>query len=226
MASPARIVDGLMADCGKSSPEIRARIERKVGEIALEMLSQNEGRFYALAKNQEISIRAGTTREYLLDTDFFCTKPEFDIYDEDGDFLRVGYILSKAEIRDRRRADAPLGSNICYIEYQKDGVSGRGWYLILATNPTENMTYDFEFYREPTEKDVSAIKDIGMLKSGVRAGLPDLFEETAEVDAHKYLSRLEGFHEKISRTIPTVIMTPNVRNAAKNRHDHKIGRGL
>jgi hypothetical protein len=224
MANRTTYVEQLCAEAGKSDPATKAEIDRKVGEIALEMLVQSEGRFAELARTQSISVTTVLTK-YLLESDFFAAAQEHEILDSDGEFAGVCHIVAKGEILRRKNYDDEYDHQLAHIEFLQDGTGGRGWYLILALEPTAAYTYEFQYYREPTEDDVSVIKEESLLKAGVRAGLPTLFPNTAPVDAQKYYSKLGGFREDQTRYRGQIMVMPNLRTQNLNKLQHRIGRG-
>jgi len=217
------MVDRLISDSGKTGPEIQAKIERKVGEVALEMLQQSGGRFRTLSRTQEISINT-TDLQYKLNSDFFTARTSCAEYDSSGNFVRLIYIVGKTEVLHTIENNAPAAANMCYIEFNHDGSDGRGNYLVLADEASTSCTYKFEYYREPTENDIDAIEEWSLLMRGVRASLPEFFT-TAEVDAHIYLRKLGHYQEDIGRVLTDVRMVPDQRTSKRNRLSHKIGRG-
>lgn len=223
MASRAFIVDGLLRETGKTSPAVRADIDRKVGEITLELLSQNDGRFKGLEKTQVISVVADT-QQYKLNADFFTAKKSFHEVDSDGNFVAKLSIVSKSELFNRKTEDAYAGIKLGYIEFLTSGPSGRGYYMHLGADPTDTATYHFDYYREPTTADTDIIRKIVILQHGVRASLPQYFEN-AEYEAGIYVRRLQGFKESPDINVTDAMITPNPRIAKHNQRMHKIGQG-
>ncbi len=223
MASRAFIVDGLMREAGKTSPKVRGLIDLKVGEITLELLSQNSGRFRGLEKTQAISVVANT-QQYLLNADFFTAKKSFHQVDGDGNFMARLSIVSKTELFDRKSAKAYSGIALAYIEFLEYGPNGRGFYLHLGTDPTGTATYHLDYYREPTTADTDLIRKVTILQHGVRASLPQYFVN-AEYEAAIYIRRLQGFKESPDTHITDAVVTPNPRIAKHNQRMHDIGQG-
>lgn len=224
MASKSRVVDTLLLDAGKTDPGTRGRIERKVGEITLELLTQNEGRFSGLSRSDQISILTTSTK-YKMQPDFFAIAPTGAELDSDGEYVDTIIIVSKAEILGRKRDGAAYNARLCWIEKLQDGPNGRGWYLCLAADATADVTYEIDYFREPTENDVDEVADEALLKAGVRAGLPDLFPATYERDEYKYLKRLPDHRESTGRFVTRIVMVPSKIAAKKNKLQHTIGRG-
>lgn len=226
MPSKAQAVNKLLIDAGRSDPDTRQRIERAVGEITLEMLSESDGRFSELERTTEIAVDT-TTVDYKLPADFFASKDEHEIQDADGEFVGVFTIYPKDEILRRKRDGERLNARVCHIEFSESGYNGkgRGWYLRLGDESEAAYTYVLTYYREPTENDVSIIKDEAMLYAGVRGSLPRIFGEDAAVDLQKYLHKLPGYGEKASRFSGVIPRRPSYRRVKVNRLQHKIGKG-
>ena len=227
MPSKVRVVEKLLIDAGKSDAATRREIERAVGEITLEMLEEGDGRFSDLARPQTISVTT-TERYYKLNPDFFTTQDEHEVLDSDGEFSDTFTIYPKQEILRRKREGERLNCRVCHIEKLQanpEGSGGSGWYLVLSYEAAEAATYVLEYFREPTENDVAAIKNEAMLYSGVRGMRPDIFGERSAVDMHKYLAQLPGHSEKVGRYFGAIPHRPSYRAVAVNKLQHKSGRG-
>jgi len=225
MASVAYLADMLMQEAGKASPDVRLRIEEKIGEITLEILQESEGRFKRLAKTQNISVLA-TVKDYLLPSDYFTARREIIEIDSDGNFVRRVYVVSEMEVYTRIEADTNLSKSYCWIDFREDGAEGRGYYLHLAVEPTEAATYRFAYYRQPKEDDAEVIDSFTLIKRGVRGNLPDLFPKTAEVDIQIYLGRLGQSGENPGQHVTEIVVHPGRRRGRLNSLQHKIGSGL
>jgi len=223
MASKSHIVDSLLVECGKASAGVREEISRKVGEIALDMLQQNDGRFSALKKTETYTI-ATDTLKYKLPADFFAIAVESQEVDSDGAYKNIVEIVDKDDILTRKRQGAYYGYRLCYIELDTDNASGRGWYLVLSDYAPSSAIFEIDYFREPTEDDVDAIKETSLLKSGVRGALPHLFS-TAEVDSYKYMNRIDKYQESPTKTRTSLSYRPNIRTQRRNQLMHRIGRG-
>jgi len=225
MASVSYLADILMQECGKTAPDVRLRIEQKIGEVTLEILQESEGRFKKLDRKVNISIVAGTKR-YLLPSDYFTVKREFIEVNSDGDFLRRVYVVSEMEVYTRMEGESNLSVSYCWIEFDESGAGGRGYYLNLAVEPTEASIYRFSYYRQPTESDAEVIDSFTLIKRGVRGNLPDLFPKNAEVDLQIYVGRLGRSGEDPGQHTTETVVHPGRRAQRRNRFQHQIGRGL
>jgi hypothetical protein len=226
MASVAYLADVLMQEAGKSSPDVRLRIEEKIGEVTLEILQQSEGRFKKLARTQNISILVGV-KEYLLPADYFTAKREFIEIDSNSDFVRRVYVVSEMEVYTRIEAESNLSVSYCWIDFNETGygTTGRGYYLHLAVDPTETAIYRFAYYRQPTENDAEAIDSFTLIKRGVRGNLPDLFPKTAQVDISIYANSLGRSGEDPSQHTTETVVHPGRRRGRLNALLHRIGSG-
>jgi hypothetical protein len=145
--------------------------------------------------------------------------------DSDGEFDGILTVVPKGEILRRKLDDDRLNARWTHIEKKQAGRDGKGWYLCLSDDPTETATVNFVYYRSPTENDIAEIKKESMLMAGVRASLPDLFEDTAEADMKKYANQLGGYAEDQSRYMGKISRRPSHMVRKKNRLLHQIGRG-
>lgn len=223
MATTSQIVDELMTEANKTTTAVRKQIEQAVGDIVLELLQQNDGRFRGLEKTQSITVTSGV-KQYKLNSDFNTAKRTFHEVNSDGDFVAKCECLSKAEIFSRKAEGGHLTYRFGYIEFEASHSSGRGYYLTLAEEPTGTAYFEFEYYREPTREDADIIRKPSIVKHGVRGRMPRLFD-TAEADLGIYLRRIQGFKESPERFVTALIVTPPPRVAKRNRFFHDIGRG-
>ena len=223
MASKSFILDALLDECGKDSPQTREQLSQKIGEITLELLSQNNGRFFGLKKVSTLSITTGAT-QYLLPADFHTVSSDSAEVDSTGAYVQDVHVLPKSDIRERVREEYHYDCHYAYVEKLEDGPSGRGYYLTIAVAPTTTKTFEIEYYRRPTENDTDVITDYALIKRGVRAQFPALFE-TAEVDRHIYLNRLPNFAESTRRMVTDEYVLPPRRVQRRNRNMHNYGAG-
>lgn len=224
MASRALITDSLVAESGKVAPNVRKRIEEKVGEITVELLQQSEGRFKGLLREQAFTTVIDVV-EYILNSDFNTAQGTYHEVDSNGVFKRQLTIVSKSEMFHRRTEKAYASVRLSYIDFLEAGVSGRGYYLVLGDKPTEAAFFRIPYFREATENDTDVIRKVAIVKRGVRGSLPSLFPNEAQIDAEIYLRHLQGFREKREKFNTTTIMTPSSRTGNFNRRMHKYGQG-
>lgn len=206
MASRAKTVNDLMVDFGKTSPDARAKIDKKVGEITVDLLSQNEGRFKALEKTVSISILT-STREYRLPADFNTAKRTFFEVDDDGNFIAECSVLTKSEIHRRYNDGRYAGYRLCFIKHITDNTAGPGLYLVLAADAPGAKTWEFDYYREPAETDAEVIRNTKILKQGVKADLIE-FNLRAADDMVIYLRMREGFKEDVEKYLTKTRVIP------------------
>lgn len=226
MASTSQIVNDLMDEIGKDSPDIAHALELTVGEVVVELLGQNEGRFSSLSKTETLSILTTQTR-YILPADFNTAKVTSTEVDTDGTLKGIIYIMPKAEIQERLVRGGAAHARFCYVEFSEDGYNGdgRGYYLTLAKEVTENTTYEFEYYRKPVTTDVDLIRNPGSIKRGVRANSPKYFPENNDVNMAIYENVKKGFSDKPQRYATSILVTPSPQTSRRNVRMHRIGRG-
>lgn len=225
MASKAHLVGLLLKESGKDSPTVQKEIEQKVGEITVELLQQNDGRFKGLLREQTITVAVGTSA-YLLNPDFHTAMKTAHEVNSAGKVVRKLTVISRAEYISRLDEGAYAGELMAYIDFLEDGPQERGYYLIFGDTPTATAIYKFPYYREPTENDADVIRKFNIVKRGVRGSLPHLFPTTALLDAEIYLRHLEGFKERAEKFRTTAgIIVPAPRVGAFNRRMNDIGQG-
>jgi hypothetical protein len=228
MASNAQITASLMEELGKTAPALRRKISSRVGDVTLELLQQNEGRFSSLVRTQTISVTAGT-KEYRIRSDYNTARKTMYEVDVNNDYVARVRIVSKAEMFNRYAEDAHTDENMAYIQFfergpNDDSTANRGYYLVLGEEPVADVSYLFEYYRTPTTSDTDIIRKESIIKHGVRAAMPREFE-SAQMEATVYLRMLRGFREKPERFVTDTIMTPSKRIGDHNKRMYGISRG-
>lgn len=223
MASTAVIVNEIMAEFGKSDSHTAARIEQKVGDIVIDLLSQNKGRFKGLEKTQTISILEDE-REYRLSPDFNTAKQTFYEVDDDGNFKNECMVVTKGDVHRRSSEGELINSRMGYIKFFDTHTSGRGIYLVLATDPGEATIYEFDYYRKPTRKDTDLIRTPETIKLGTRGSFPAL-NQKAEYDLAVYERRKQGFKESPEKYKPKMSIKPTRKTSRFNRSMRNIGKG-
>lgn len=223
MSSMAQIVNELMEEFGKTAPEVGARISQKVGEITIDLLSQNGSRFKGLEKTTTLTINT-TDTSYALPANFCTAQPTFLELDSSGEFVRELEIVSQAEFY-RRKSEARFTEHrLCFIEWRTE-TTGRLAYLVLGTAPTTATTYKFFYWREAHAGDTDLIKNPAIVKKGVRAGLSDL-NPNYMADLAAYNNMRVHFRENVMRTTTSgVQLKPSLRTQRHNLLMHKIGGG-
>jgi len=224
MADKFRVVQELADEWGKSSPDVLAQIEAKVGEITIDLLSQNECRFAGLRKSTTQTITAGTT-VYKLPYDFATIVKQTSVVDADGAFVAEFTFCDEKEFIRRLSLGGYATNRFAMIEYRVDGSDGPGWYMILGGDWDETGYLKIPYYRKPTADDTELIENETILKSGVRSQFPQ-FNLRAQMDAVEYMRRRSGFRENPDAITTSMQIKPSRRTQAKNRLQHKIGDGL
>ena len=225
MANASKIIDDLMNEWGKSGPELAMRLEQKIGEVTVDLLSQNEGQFKGLEKTQAISI-AVDQKEYLLNADFNTAQKNFYEVDDDGDPVREIFVVTKKEMFNKLLNDSSLATDLVYVKQHDTGYNGDGpgWYLILPTEPSETTTFEFTYYRFPVAGDTRLIRNETILKTGVKREFPE-HNLAWQTDTLIYNKMRGGFKENPDKFKTRSVTLPNDRTQRHNRMLHKIGRG-
>lgn len=223
MASKAVVVDDLARELDVTTPTALDEIEQTVGDITLDLLSQNDGQFKGLQVYTDIVVTVGNTA-YLLPADFNTALETFYEMNSDGEYVGEVDVISKEEMFRRKSDNAYAGRKLSYIEFRYNGSSGRGWYLVLGAEPSETATYRFDYYRQATSDDTDIIRNVEILKTGCRGKLTK-YNQNAQQDRVIYLRMREGFRENPQKTVTKSIMTPSRPTGLHNRLMNKIGRG-
>lgn len=222
MASPAKIVSDLMTESGKMSHEVQIRMESLLGEVTVDLLSQNGSRFAGLEKSTTITINTSDTA-YVLPADFRTAQPTFIEVDSDEDFIREIDVVSEREFY-RRRAKSKFPQDLTvFVERRTVGGSTR-WYLVLGAAPTTSTYYKFFYWREPKTNDTNIIQNEAIPKEGVRSKMPGLFP-AFQVSLAAYVNMRHNFKEDPSRLSTSMQVKPSLQTQRVNRLQHKIGRG-
>ena len=223
MASNAEITTELMAEFNQSSPLVRQKVERAVGEVTIDILSENDCRFERLSKVQTISILT-TSKSYKLPGDFATIKGSMIQVGSTGDFVREIEIISPQEYY-RRLGDADYpGLYYAMIETKMDGASGPGDYLTLNDEPDEAGTYKFFYFRKPQVTDTDLIIKTRAIKEGVRAMFPE-YNPDAGQSLVIYEKMKSGIKESPATRVTHMALMPSKRQQEVNRKMHRIGRG-
>lgn len=224
MASVAAIVADLMLEVGKDAPEIRASLEKAVGDTVIELLNVNDGRFKELGRSVDIAITPPTD-VYRLPAEFNTFKSTGAEYDSEGKIVAAVHILPEGDILNRQLNDGQIDDHYCYVNFLVDGPDGRANYLILGDVPSKAMTYRIGYYRKPEVQDADIIREDAIIKHGVRAKRPVYFPN-AQTELVIYERRKQGFNDRSERFAPAGVITrPSPRTERHNQMMNKIGRG-
>ncbi len=224
MATRAEITQEMMEEFGKSSPDVRVQVERVVGEITVDILSQNDCRFHRLSAKSRLTGVIGATSS-KLPGDFAATKPTFREVDVDGEFVAEREICDENLFYGRMNDADYEGLKYSYVEYRPDGTSGPGDYLVFADAFTETTYFDFPYYRKPTPDDTDIILNIRAVKEGVRSAFPEYTAQAAN-SLVIYEKMKSGIGDSPILRATHLSMEPSKRVKKHNRFMRKIGRGL
>lgn len=221
MASKAKIVADLMGEVGKTAQAVRDRLDRFTGEVTIDILNQNDGRFRRLAKTYTITLNTSDVA-YRLPADFKTPKQTFIQVDSDGDFLEERAIVSEAEFY-RRKGDADYsGTGYGFIETRQSPTPGE--YLVLDSTPTAVGYLKLFYYRRPTENDTEIIENEAAIKEGVRARDRGLWPD-AIYHLQIYENMKKGIKESAGTRTTGMVLKPNPMQVRINRLMHRIGKG-
>lgn len=224
MGSKLEIVQTLALEFGKSSPEVLAQIESKVGEITVDILSQNDCRFAGLRKWQRITVGAGT-KAYKVNADLASVGRHAKIVNVNGDFLYKFTIVDEGEFIEREDKAGYATTRYGWIEARDQGDQGPGFYLVLATDWQATGYIKMPYFRSPTENDTALIRNTSAVKDGVRQYFPQYVgEEKAALFGRVYSGKRKSIKESPDRVATGLHVKPPRRVQAGNRLMHKIGR--
>lgn len=222
MASLSQLTQELLDEFGKSSTAAQAKVETWIGEIVLELLSMNDGRFRGLRKSETVTIDT-SYKTYRLPADYNSISNTFVQVDSDGEFVGKLDIVSEEEVYNRMEEGEYSGAELAYVDYLPDGRSGAGWYLILADEPTATGYYKLKYYRVPTVNDIEIIRNSNIVKMGVRGRAGEFNRDSRQHEAI-YLRMKQGFVESPTRHQTAIRIRPDRRTRATNAYMHTIGR--
>ncbi len=223
MATRPELVNEMLDEFGKQSSDARQKVDRWVGSVTVDLLSQSEGRFAGLTDEQDITI--GTSGlEHKLDSNFNTAQDKSLVLDSNGEFVRDFNIVSHNEYY-RRKADPETypGSTFAMIR-NKAGAQGLGYYLIMGTAPTETFPLKFLYYRKATGDDTDIINNPEIARTGVRAKAKE-FNLDYQTDDVIYFRMRSGFKPSIGKTAPNMVMKPSEKHQDLNKVMYDIGGG-
>lgn len=225
MASTLELIQALAQEFGKQSPEVLRDIEQKIGEITIDILSQNDCRFAGLRKSQTVTVTAGTT-SYKINADFASLGRYPTIVDSNGDFVDKFTIVDEGEFVARADQGGYATKRFGRIEARDQGASGPGFYLELAEDWGETGYIKIPYYRKPTATDTELINNLACVKNGVRQFFGQFIgSEKADIAARVYLGQRSGIKESAARTTTGLFVKPPIRTQKHNLLMHKVGRG-
>jgi hypothetical protein len=213
-----------MEEFGKKSPDFRTRLELLAGNITVDLLSQNEGRFRGLDRTQLITAQSGDSR-FRLNADFNTAKKTFFQVDSAGTFIAECALVSKAEIHRRIVEGRYSGYRLGYVVNDAEGEEEGLWYLVLAETPSDTTYYEFDYYRQPTSNDTHIIRNPEIIKQGIRSRLADI-NPNVQNDSITYERMRQGFIEDPEKYATNIDLLPPRRTMRHNAQMYDIGKGL
>lgn len=224
MGSTQDIVDELMTESGKGSQAVRRRIETKVGEITIDLLSQHEGRFQGLMKTLSLTLTTSDNRRLKLPVGFNRIQ-SLDRVNSDGVFIGSTTVAGKDEIRQMIEDGRTMSLLSAYIENVDSGSAAEiGWWLVFSGDPSETIYFELDYYRKPKPTDTHLIRNELIVKLGVRGYLHDLFPGDNQAELADYLGRRRGFRERHGRKRTRSVLRPSKSVARRNVFMHNIGK--
>ena len=225
MASRAQYVQELLDEFGVDTLAVRQELERVVGELTVDVLSQNDCRFTRLSKTESITL-AASVKSVRLPFDFATAKKTFHQVDSGGDFVAERDIVSEREFFRRKGDSEYTGSTYAYIVTNPSDQTTPGDYLVFDTSSTSARYFRFPYYRRPTEDDSDIIRNLKVIKEGARAHFTQYVgQERAATALRIYLSIKSGIKESPETRTTGMRMLPNKQVQKNNRRNHRIGRG-
>lgn len=223
MASKPLLVSELMEEFGKKSPDFRARLELLAGNITVDLLSQNEGRFRGLDRSQLITAQSGDSR-FRLNSDFNTAKKTFAQVDASRVFVAECAIVGKGEVHRRITEGRYSGHRLAYVVNDAEGEEEGLWCLVLASAPSETTYYEFDYYRQATANDTHIIRNPEIIKAGIRSRLADL-NPNVQNDVVIYERMKQGFVEDPEKYATNIDLLPPRRTMRHNAQMYDIGKG-
>jgi len=223
MADTAQLLSELAREFGRTDQLAKTQIEAWIGEIVVDLLSQDEGRFKALEKTETISINT-TDTEYLLPADFNTARKTFAEVDSEGNWVGDCVVVAKKRLHRHLKQGKYTGHRLTYIK-QKAAVGGTpGFYLVLAAASATVTIFDFDYYRIPTANDAGLIRNPRIIKMGVRG---QAIEFNPKADYHEaiYINMKKGFRDAPERYLTRLEMLPTRRIGRHNRNMKIYGGG-
>jgi len=223
VASTDQIVEDLMLESGKSGHTARQRIELIVGEVILEVLGRNDGRFEGLRETIGYSVLKDV-KHYKLPGNFNTPSKSFLQVNSDDEFIAECYIVQKMDVIRNLADSGYVGPRQAYIERLKAGPGGPGLYLVFGDELTETAYYQMDYYRKATTSDGDVVRKDGIVKDGARGKLP-VYWPLPNDFAGMYAGQLRGFKESPRRMATTISFSPSRQTKRLNRKQHHIGGG-
>ncbi|MFQ5606334.1 MAG: hypothetical protein ACE5GA_00180 [Candidatus Zixiibacteriota bacterium] len=224
MASIQIVSQELSTELGLLQPRDQENISVQLGDAAVDLFSQNEGRYKPLKRRKIIAVTVALGRNYKLPSDFNSARAMYHVSDTDSDDILDDWnIISKDAFVDLKER----GKNLTQFAYIDNPAGERQYKLFLALAPTASVTLALDYYRHPTMEDFSHLDGDGVLaaKSFVRARNPkDGREAQAQADMRIYLELRKKFATRAERFVTQSRVLPSHRVMATNQEMWDIGR--
>lgn len=223
MADTAQLVNELAREFGRADQKAKTQIESWIGEIVVDLLGQDEGRFKSLEKTETIVINT-TDTEYILPADFNTAKKTFSEVDDDGNWIGDCAVVAKKRIHRQLKTGKYAGYRLGYIKQAATVGGTPGYYFVIQAPPTVAAIFDFDYYRMATALDADLIRNPRIIKMGVRG---QAIEYNPKADYHEaiYISMKKGFRDAPERFLTRLELLPSRRVARRNRNMRRYGGG-
>jgi hypothetical protein len=223
MASNSQLTQEIMDDIEKSSVQVRKKVQRLVGDITVDILSQNESRFTRLGKNYTLTYTSSDTAQ-RVPSDFASARPVSLIVNSDDEFVAEIEVVTENAFFQRKGDVNYTGSIYAYIE-NRTGDQGPGEYLVLNASPSATLYIKFMYYREPLRTDTDIITNTMAVKEGVKGSLTRDTYPDSEKSMAIYLRMKPGIKESPTARSTHMAISPNPPTKRLNQRMHDIGRG-
>lgn len=223
MASNSQLTQEIMDDIGKSSMQVRRNVQRLVGDITVDILSQNESRFTRLGKNETLTYTTDDIAK-KVPGEFASARPVSLIIDSDEEFVAEIEVVTENTFFQRKGDVNYTGSVYAYIE-NRTGDQGPGEYLVLNASPSATLYIKFMYYREPLRTDTDIITNTMAVKEGVKGSLTSSDYPDTDKSMAIYMRMKPGIKESPTARSTHIAITPSPPTRRLNKQMHNIGRG-
>lgn len=225
MAAGSEIVADLMEEIGKMSPDVETSLMEAVGDVTVDLLSQNEGRFEGLRRRQTITIDSSKT-QYKLNSDCNRVKSPCLRYNSSGEPAGRIDIVNEEEYYYRLENATQYPTNsFAKVERLEAGNDGPGYYLIFKDELTDVGTIQLFYYRYAKETDTDIIRNPEIVKTGVRSKRPQYWPATSREEMIIYFKMRSAFKENPQAKTTRDRVLLSARRRKHNLRMHRYGRG-
>jgi len=219
MSTRLQVTLELLNETGRQGQLVQEQVYTTVGDVTVDVLSQNDCRFRRLKKQTTLTFAADSTTPVKVPADFKTISKNAHRVDAAGDFLARVEFVDETEFYERKGNSAYGGDIYFTVEERSDGE-----YVVINAGQTAITYIRMWYYRQPTPDDTDIITSPTIVKEGVRPRLPKLFPEHINglpvYEAHKL-----HIKEHPGQRATSIAMKPNKRTQGENRLNWKVGRG-